>query len=303
MKTSRLRVQQTLLIVLLVVAGMMAMSPVSDATIPLGRPDSDVRHHVAGTCTTPRRDYRVTLSIITPRAGASINLQSTPVFSVTGDVRGHNAAAVTAIELIADGTLVGTAHLNPARSHDNDGRNWNLQTSAPGGKHTLTACAMTAYGPVAATSVTITVVQPSPTATVLAPNVLTLPAATVSSITGTSATSVTFAKVPAINIGQVILAGATPTTPSGLMRRVTAIKRVGKGAVATTESASLTDVFWQVEIDKSDLPTTPAPATATAPAGLRRSAQVAQVAPAAAVQLPSRKFEFAVKAQRVDVLR
>jgi choice-of-anchor C domain-containing protein len=209
------------------------------------------------TCARQDR-HEVNVAFTTPRDGSRIDLGRTPVFDLAGRLGGRDADRVIAVDLFADGVAVGTAPVVAGaadrgrdterdRSHDHD-RSWRYSTSATGGTHVLVACARTAAGPVARTAIRVRVVAPGADAVVVAPGVVTVPGNALATITALTPTTVTFAGTPPAAVGNVIVAGVSPTTPEGLMRRVTAISRKGSAAVLTTVPAALDEVFWQVDI-------------------------------------------------------
>ncbi|WP_157545887.1 nidogen-like domain-containing protein [Hamadaea tsunoensis] len=216
----------------------------------------------------PSSHGAISIKISSPGAGASVDLTRTPVFPVTGVVHGDRQGIVGSVQLYADGAFVGTAPVShPAGYLD---RAWRLSTSAPPGRHTIIACARTARGTVASASVTIQVAQPSPTATIVAPDVKQLSTADLSGVTGVQDGSLTFTNKPAVTVGQVITAGVTPTTPVGFMRRVTGVQAVGGGWRVTTTQARLDEVYWQVDVVKDAEPLEPRTTTTT---GVRKTAR------------------------------
>jgi hypothetical protein len=202
-------------------------------------------------CAT-RAPRHLSIQITSPKPDASISLASSPVFAVTGRVDGDWSWAVRGVELYADGKRVGAATRGSTGA-----RSWTLSTSAPAGRHTVVACAWTWAGALASASVTFTVVAPPAAQTIVAPDVVIPPAAQLATITGSTTSTVTFSKAPAVQVGQVLVAGVTATTPDGLLRRVSGVRRKGSSTVLSTVPAAITEVLWQADITASGVPLVP----------------------------------------------
>lgn len=212
--------------------------------------------HQSNPCAvTPHSGLAV--HITSPRGGATINLARTPSFSIAGYVHGATPEKVVSVQLYADGVAIATPSLSrPFLHHD---RLWNAKTSATPGRHTILACARTSRGAVAAASIPIQVNAPAPTATMTAPDEVTVSSGDLAAVTAVSDTSVTFRRQPtSFAVGKVITAGITAATPNGLMRRVRSITRSGGKYVVKTVPATLDEVFWQADIVLDGTPLEPA---------------------------------------------
>jgi hypothetical protein len=209
---------------------------------------------------SPRRSLSIT--IITPRANARIDLADHPEFQIAGTFRGIRAGFVRRVELYADGQSVGVAQFS--RKAARDGRRaWSFETSAPPGKHTVLACVRTWGGNSAAAQVTFTVKAPAAGETVVSPDVVTPSAKVLSSITKTTDDSLTFSRSPGLDAGDVLVAGISDTTPKGLLRRVATVSRKGSSTVVRTVPAGIDEALLQADITLNDVPLTPV----TAPGG------------------------------------
>jgi hypothetical protein len=90
---------------------------------------------------------------------------------------------------------------------------------------------------------------------ILSPDTIVLDGAEVAAISAVGESSVSFSSLPGelagLAPGKILNAGINASTPSGLLRRVTAVTPAGAGAVATTEVASLDEALEQGTIDES----------------------------------------------------
>ncbi|MCY1138530.1 putative Ig domain-containing protein [Actinoplanes sp. Pm04-4] len=210
--------------------------------------------------TAPTR--ALTLTISTPRANGTIDLAKQPEFDITGVFRGGLASFARRVELYADDQSIGAAQI--ARQPARDGsRTWSLRTSAPAGKHALLACVRTWGGLTAAARLTFTVKAPPAGATVVSPDVVTPSASVLSAITKTADRSITFSRSPGLESGDIIVAGLSPTTPEGLLRRVASVGRKGSSTVVQTVPAGIDEALLQADINLTDVPLTPPGAAGT----------------------------------------
>jgi hypothetical protein len=217
----------------------------------------------AAPCSSPRHYEGVRLSITSPDDRRTIDLAKTPEFDVEGIVGGERSRSVVAIDLYGDGQLIGSVDPDRRERHrwwkgdwwrrDAD---WGITTSSAPGVHTLLACARTAGGTAAATSVRITVKAPAANATVIDPDVLVADKTLLGRITEVTADGFTTAKPDSrLDAGTVLVAGVGPKTPYGLARRIVSVS----GNKYRTAPVTLTDMYLQASIK---LPPPPAPAAA-----------------------------------------
>ena len=168
------------------------------------------------------------------------------------------------VQLYSGTDPIGAADL--AKRPDRSGaRAWSWDASAPPGKRAVTACARMWNGVSVAATVSFTVVKPPDTETIVAPDVVTPPAAVLGSISKTTASNVTFGRSPGLETGDVLVAGISGTTPEGLLRRVTGVRKSGSSTVVSTTPAALTDALLQADIHLQDVPLTPASTGKVAP--------------------------------------
>ncbi|HTJ36583.1 MAG TPA: VWD domain-containing protein [Dactylosporangium sp.] len=210
------------------------------------------------------------LDITSPDERRTIDLAKTPEFDVQGRLSGDKRRSVVAVDLYGDGRLIGSADPQRRDRHrwwKDDfwwrDAEWGITTSSSAGAHTLVACARTARGTVvAAASLHINVKAPAPTATVVDPDVLVADKSLLGRITDVTADGITTGKPDSrLQPGTVLVAGVSPKTPYGLMRRIVS----ASGNRYKTVQASLTDIYLQASI-KLPTPALPAAAKTAQPA-------------------------------------
>jgi hypothetical protein len=92
---------------------------------------------------------------------------------------------------------------------------------------------------------------PSQTPVVVTPSTKVISKTLASTIVAVDSRSVSFSTEPSLSLGDVMVVGASPSTPSGLMRKVAAIDRVDQTWVVSTTQARLEDVFLQADFSRS----------------------------------------------------
>ena len=239
-----------------IVIGIATADAATTAKTPTARtPSPTARPHRPPPPCGASPASRLRLEITSPTAGSTVALGARPQLTLAGRVRGDWSVQVRRVELYADGTSIGYA--TPARKADRNGYHaWQLATAAPAGPRTVLACARTWGGKSAVATVSFTVTVPAADHTIVSPDVVTPSGSVLGSITSSSATSLTFARLPGLASGDVLVAGITGTTPEGLLRRVTGVRRKGSTTVVTTTPAALTDALWQADINVTDVPLT-----------------------------------------------
>ncbi|WP_285688654.1 putative Ig domain-containing protein [Actinoplanes sp. NBRC 103695] len=201
------------------------------------------------------------MNITSPRPGATVDTAKTPEIAIAGAFRGGLAGLVRRVELYADDQSIGAAEITRRPNRDGS-RTWSMTTSAPAGRHTLLACVRTWGDTTAVATVTFTVKAPPAAATVLSPDVVKPSAQVLKSISRVAGDSLTFTRAPGLETGDVVVAGISPTTPQGLLRRVTDVRRKGSATVVGTVPAALDEAFLQADINLTDVPLTPGEAAA-----------------------------------------
>ena len=106
-------------------------------------------------------------------------------------------------------------------------------------------------------------------ATVVADGAHVLDPASLAQITSLDDSSIHFAPEPAslsdLAVGDTVVAGLSPTTPDGLLRRVTAVDRTGGALTLTTVTGSLADVIEQGALSTDSPAVMSAPGAGRAP--------------------------------------
>ncbi|MFN8076631.1 MAG: putative Ig domain-containing protein [Kineosporiaceae bacterium] len=176
-----------------------------------------------------------------------IDLARTPRFTLTGVVTGDAGNAVTTVDLLADGVRI--ASVAP-RSAVPGLRTWSWTTSAPPGVHTLTTCARTASGGVPGTPVTLTVLAPPASATVVSPALRELTPAERAALTRVTPAELTFSGYSSVPVGAVVTAPPSDLAPEGVFRRVTGRRFVGSSTVLSTLPGRLDDAVWQGRVGR-----------------------------------------------------
>ncbi|MFN8074235.1 MAG: PKD domain-containing protein [Kineosporiaceae bacterium] len=184
-------------------------------------------------------------TIALPDSAPTITLATTPQFRLQGLVASDGTTTVTAVDLYADGTRIATLTPGPATLGV---RTWTHTTSAPPGTHTLVACARTPRGDVASEPRTVRVIAPPPTATIPAPTLHELTAAEAGALTRVSATELAFEGATGLYVGTIVTGAPSRLAPDGLLRRVTGLRTVEGGTVATTVPARMQDALWQAHL-------------------------------------------------------
>lgn len=221
---------------------------------------------------------------ITAPADDSIDLQDVGgTFTISGVVSG--TVMVRSIHVMLADRYIGAAQVRAGP----DGLSWSLDTSAPGGRHTVTANVLAWDGSKASAQVTFTVSEPEASVPVGSNQVVVLTDADLGSLTEVGESVLAFASEPPAAVGEIVVAASSPGTPEGLLRRVTAVERFVGGSALRTEPATFTDAILQADVRGADLPLTdPAAETATAaPAGTR----LLDVASAASTRLTDTRLD------------
>lgn len=175
--------------------------------------------------------------------GSTIDLSQSGWLTLRGSIQ--SAAAVDRVEVLADGTVVGTAALVYGPS----GLDWRFETGAPEtGDYQLTARVVTRGGQSAVASRSVQIVLPAEDTAIASPDLFVVPADTDAStpaVSAVSADEVVFSAEPTFAPGAVIASDVAPNAPDGFLRRVTAIDRTDTGWRVHTEPATLTDAIVQ----------------------------------------------------------
>lgn len=195
---------------------------------------------------------RVRVRVLTPTQGTRISLLHAPEFTVSGTLQGRAASRATSVEFLSAGRRVGRLRLRRSTSRRGmlqHGRPWKLRTAAPPGKVRLIVCVLVGRRPVGSATVGFTVVRPPAGATVVNPAVHRLTSEDLSAIASISSDRLTIAGGDPFHVGQVLVAGVSPRTPRGLLRKVISEDKRGNTTTVMTSNASLTDVFDQAHIN------------------------------------------------------
>ncbi len=242
---------------------------------------------LVGILPTASADDAVEIEITSPAAEDSVDLaEGGGMFRIAGVVRG--ALDVRSVQVLLGDRYLGAAAVRAGP----DGREWSLTTSAPGGSHEIAARAVSASGVTARDAVRFTVVEPARDAAVGAADVVVLDDRDTARIRTLAPAAITFDGAPAVHVGEILAAPAGPDAPEGMLRRVTAVERVGATTVVSTTPATLTEAVLQADVrgeglglvDPSQRAATAAPA---ASASEVTSGLVVHTAAATTVPAPS----------------
>lgn len=190
-----------------------------------------------------------TISITSPAAGAHINLEQGGYFTLEGKVDAP-AASVDSVEISGPEGLIGTADVRV----DDEGVHWTFGAAAPrDGTFAYTAVVRDRAGATASATRDVVIEAVDEDDVVVAPDVWVFnedPAVTDLRVIDDHTVEVY--QQPEFAPGDTLVSAASAATPDGLYRTAAAIDRVGDRWRVTTTDASLTDVFFQVDIDQQD---------------------------------------------------
>lgn len=205
--------------------------------------------YLAGTLKSSKAKKPPSLTFAAVNGGKPVDLALTPRITLSGTVSDAQSG-VRSVRVAAGSSTLGSARVDasvrPAR--------WTMDVCLPEGSVTLVATATNQAGSSARATQSTTVRYPKPEEIVVNERVQTLPSSTLTRIVRVTGSSITFAgtKVPATP-GAIIAAGVSPTTPGGLLRRVTAVEKTAATVVLSTKQASLTDAYYQLSVHEEDI--------------------------------------------------
>jgi len=189
------------------------------------------------------------ITIDTPAPGGVLAVDMTEeALRLYGRVTG--GVAVERVELLLNNDPQGTA----AVTYDLAGTAWLIEGMAPEGLHTITVRVTDRAGRTAQASITIDGAPLDEDDVVLAPGTVVLDATTDTGeylIQAWNGDTLTLTVAPNFAPGYVIVAGVTPETPQGFLRRVESIDLVGDDWIVTTSPALLTDAIWHADVSET----------------------------------------------------
>lgn len=191
-----------------------------------------------------------TVRITSHRDRTRVDAATTPRINLAGTVS-DRGSGIRRVEILGDGTRLGTADVDTSRRTPR----WVFEVAVPNGTHRLTVKAVDNAGRTTSRSIRVTSVAPKADDIVIAPDADVAPAALLRKVSKVEPDSITInGDAPTVTVGEVLVAGVTPTTPEGFARRVVGIELRQGRTVLLTEQALLTDIFEQVSIDARELP-------------------------------------------------
>jgi hypothetical protein len=190
-----------------------------------------------------------TIAITSPAEGASLDLEDGGYFTLEGTI-GAPDVTIDRVEVSGPDGLIGTADVRM----DEDGLHWEFGAAAPhDGTFTFTATVYDRAGASGTATRTLNLVAVDAEDTVVAPDVYVFnedPAVTELTIVDAETETVEVVAQPEFVPGDTIVAAASAATPDGLFRTVASIDRRGDVWRVTTTDASISDVFFQADIDQ-----------------------------------------------------
>ena len=235
-----------------IVLSVPVKAGVSYLSVPRGTRvlSATVQGYLGSTVSRTRDRVAPALKITSHRDRATVDRVTTPRVELVGTVV-DRGSGVRRVEILGDGVRLGAATIDTSRRTPR----WTFKTSVPDGTHRLTAKAVDRAGRTTTRSIRITVAAPKAGATVVAPDVTVAPASLTKGITKVDASTVTLSgTAPSVEVGDVLVAGVTATTPGGLARKVVAVELRSGTTVLRTRQAELTEIFEQVDVSVSGVP-------------------------------------------------
>ncbi len=192
------------------------------------------------------------LSLDSPSDGARVNLSQAGAANVAGTVA-DSGSGVDRVDVLLDGVRVGSATVTGTVSPPTYG----YPLPMPVGEHTVMTTAYDRAGNHTSVTATVTAVAPAPDSTVGVTEAIPDPdlngpaSKQVSSdLTGITATSMTVAASDVSAApGNILLVAPSPAAPDGALVSVTAVQQQGASTVLSTQPATLTDAFQDLELD------------------------------------------------------
>lgn len=190
----------------------------------------------------PASDNAPTLTITEPAADGTVNLgDAGGTFVIHGTIDQADAG-VQLVEVRLGNRSIGSARVDSTTTPPR----WSIETSAPPGRHEVSATVTDWAGQTGQDVVAFTVDAPAASEAVANNRTVVLDASSLDVASNLTASSISFAGLSPAVVGEFIVAGVSEATPDGIMREVIAVELIDGLVVVTTRPAAFGDIVLQV---------------------------------------------------------
>lgn len=223
-------------------------NPSTQATVSLRGDTSNVQVLLLGNIVGDSFSTRGTVSVAftSPVANATIDYREHAGVTLTGTVTSD--APIEYVEVFGDDQRIGTASV---WYNETGVGQWQIECGSPyTGQVTYRVRAVAKDGAEASATRNLQVILPDADDIIVNPNAVVIAYGDDSPVVSLTNTTFVLNEKPDFTVGAIAVTGISESTPEGFLRKVEAIQKQGDTWEITGTTATLTDLFYQLDFEQ-----------------------------------------------------